>query len=523
MAFETVTDNGDGVRYTRQELIDMQPIYKKIDIVLAGEEAVKKARAEFLPMPNAEDDSEANCARYNSYVGRAVFYPVASRTVEGLNGFVFARDPVIEVPAQLKDFVSDSDGAGVGIIQSAKTTLNHILSHGRSGLFIDYPKTEGSVTVEQLAEGNIRPTIIVYKPRHIRNWRTMVKGSKTVLSLVVLEETHDFEDDSFKITTGVQFRVLRLEVGAVPEGKAVPTTKYKFEIWRGKDASDTEFSIVESGYPTDSKGDPLEDIAFTFVGSKDNTASIDRPPILDLVNVNLGHYRNSADYEEAVFITGQPTLVLAGLTQQWYEDVMDSKVAFGSRSGIVLNVGGTATLLQCQPNTLPMEGMKHKEEQMLALGAKLIEPNSSTKTATEAQIDDTSETSILSACAKNVEAAYLWALQFAALFAGVPENTVEFSINTNFDLSVMDAPTRLQLMKEWQAGQISFTEMRANLRQSGVTTQEDDVAQKEIQEAEDSELQRQRDAIDSGLAANTIDTPPTNQNTNTPPNPKAKK
>lgn len=472
-------DNGsaDGVAYTRQELQDRLIDYRLIDDTLSGERSVKEAGVRYLPMPNAADRSPDNVERYQAYIQRAAYFPFSRKTLSGMVGYAYARDPEIKLPNLLTVLETDSDGAGLSLTQLSKRSLAHTLAYGRSGVFVDYPVTQQGTTLKELQDGDIHPTITIYNPKQIRNWRTKVRGAKLVLSLVVLREKHTFNDDGFKEQVGRQYRVLKLTDNDV----------YTVEIWRGVTYDSTEYVMIqeESGTPLNSNGQTWNEIPFSFIGSENNDPDPDHPPMLDLCNLNIAHYRNSADYEEAVFIVGQPTPVISGLDERWYKEVMNEKVGFGSRGGIVLPTGGSADLLSVPETTMAFEAMKHKEDQALALGAKLISNDDSETTATEAKIDDTSESSVLSTCIQNVVAAYTKALTWCAMFVGSPE-TAEFSINTNFDLSTMDAATRLQLLKEWQAGAISFTEYRENLRKSGITSQDDETAKSEI-EAEEAE------------------------------------
>jgi hypothetical protein len=167
---------------------------------------------------------------------------------------------------------------------------------------------------------------------------------------------------------------------------------------------------------------------------------------------------------------------------------MGSRLALGARAIVMLPVGGAFGIEQVQPNTLAKEAMDQKEAQMLALGAKLVEGSQTVRTATEADIDNTSETSILSTVAKNTAQAFLWGLQWAATFVGVPETGIEFGLNTEFDLVSMTSVERAELVNEWQKGAISFTEMRDNLRRAGVATQDDTVAKAEIEQGQAEQL-----------------------------------
>ena len=153
------------VAFIRPELSKLLPQYYLIRDCLSGEPTIKGARTVYLPMPNAEDQSKENKARYESYVKRAVFYNVTRRTLNGLVGQVFMRDPVIKVPSLLNTVVENASGTGVNLIQQSKKTLSLTLAYSRAGLLVDYPEVpEGGASIADLEAGRVRPTITTYSP-----------------------------------------------------------------------------------------------------------------------------------------------------------------------------------------------------------------------------------------------------------------------------------------------------------------------------------------------------------------------
>ncbi len=462
------------VSYMRKEVKLLLSIYFLIRDCIEGENKVKRAGAKYLPIPNASDVSKENQARYKSYVERAVFYNVTRRTLAGLAGQVFYREPVIEVPSELDNVVADANGAGVDLQQLAKRAMLHVLAFGRSGVLADYPAVEESATVAQLQAGEIRPTIEVYAPWEIINWTTETEGAKRRLTLVVLQENYFYTDDGFEIKEGMQWRELRLVDGV-----------YTVTIWE-KNAG--THNIKEGPFiPKDASGDHLTEIPFSFIGCENNDEFCDYPPLYDLASLNIAHYRNSADYEESCFITGQPTPVFSGLTEDWVTNVLKGSVQLGSRGAVPLPEGGSATLLQVVANSMPFEAMEHKERQMVALGAKLVEQKQVQRTLGEAQIENASETSVLSSSANNVSKAFKYALEKCGLFVGT-EQEIKFDLNTDFSISNMTPDERAQLIKEWQGGAITFEEMRANLRKSGIASLDDKTAADDIKNELDKSM-----------------------------------
>lgn len=467
------------VAFVRPELAALIPQYELIRDCISGETVIKAQREKYLPKPNAHDTSDANRERYNAYLKRAVFYNVTRRTLRGLIGQVFLRPPVIKAPEQLGPMMQNVTGTGVSLEQSAKMSLGHVIAYSRSGLFVDFTNTGGAgASASQIAAGEVRPTIYAYSPLEIINWRVIEVGSKEVLSLVVLLEGFPISDDGFEVKTVPQFRVLKLQNG-----------RYVQEIYRENQPSKWDgltvpkrgnFVLQETIEPTDAAGQPITAIPFFFIGSENNDINPDNPNMYDIASLNIAHYRNSADYEESCYILGQPTPVASGLTEEWVKDVLKGSLNFGSRGGIPLPAGATAELLQAEPNTMIKEAMTDKVEQMRSLGAKLIEDRQTQRTATESKQDNAAEGSVLSSCANNVSAAYVWALKYAAQLMGLSDAGVEFQLNTDFDIASMTPDEVTKAITAWQGGALTFEEMRVTLRRYGWATVDDATAKASI-------------------------------------------
>lgn len=469
------------IDYTRAEVTAQLPKWELVRDCIAGQEAVKTAGTTYLPMPNPEDQSRENKLRYRNYVERAVFVNATGNTKEGLVGQVFAADPVIDLPDSMQLLIEDADGGGVNLIQSAKKTLGENLAFGRAGVLVDFPEApvdlEGNpraFTRAEMQSGAARPVILQFAPECIINWRERLVGSELKLSLVVIAMTYVMHDDGFELITDNEWRVLRLDADNL----------YVSEVWReNKDAKTNvadPFVLVSVAYPTDNTGRRLDTIPFTFVGSLNNNSAPDKPPLYDMAVVNIAHYRNSADYEDSVFMVGQPTPVLTGLNKDWVDSVLKKKIQLGSRGAIPLPVGGDMKLVAAEANSMVKEAMESKERQLVALGAQLVEQQEVQRTLGEAKMEKAVVTSVLVQCAKNTAAAYQQALRWCALFYGEVQDSIFFSLSTDFAITKLPPDERAQLLAEWQGGLVSFTEAREQLRQSGVAYLDDAKAKSEI-------------------------------------------
>lgn len=451
--------------YIHPELDKKLTQYALISDCIEGSQAVKARGLLHLPDPDTSlpltgAEGRGRNARYLGYIARAVFYNVAQRTLEGLVGQIFLRNPNITVPDRMNIIKADIDGAGVTAIQQSKQACKFTLAYSRAGLYIDYPKTNGATSVKDLESGDVRPTIALYGPTRIRNWAYTKFGAKWKLTLVVLDEEYEAEGmDIFERKIETQQRVLRLE-----------DKVYRVEIWR-------DDKLEETLNPTGPKGDPLDEIPFTFIGVEANDGKVEPPAFYSLCDLNIAHYRNSADHEEMLFICGQATPVASGLTAEWAEKYGEIKL--GSRNGVLLPVNGTFELVQADERGAIATEMEHKEKQMVALGAKLVEEKTVQRTATEASQDEAAETSALSSVAKNVGAAYKFAFEWAAYLMGLGDRTtfegdtaIVFDLNSEFDLVKLSSEERKQLMTEWQSGAITDQEYRDSLTRAGIATED---------------------------------------------------
>lgn len=435
-----------------------------------GQDSIKSRGLAYLPMPNPTDRSLENVERYNSYQLRGVFMNMTARTLNGMVGTAFSRAPVATLPAQLEMLYENIDGGAVTLDQQAKQVLSDALAVGRCGLLTDFPTTSGFVSRAQVNSGEVRPVIQFYFAEDIINWRYTTVNSLRKLQLVVLKESYDVDEDEFKRTAADQWRVLRLDKGV-----------YTQQLYRKTPSGIQAFGPPIT--PLQNNSRPFDYIPFEFVGARNNDGGIDEVPLIGLAHINIAHYRNSCDFEEMVFILGQPTTVISGLSKSWVEEVLGGEVKTGSTTALMLPVGSTATYLEVTESQIALKAMEHKESMAAAIGAKLVNPNTVQRTATEASMDDASEQSVLLSAVNNVNAAYKRALGSAALFAGATiTDDLGYELNTDFEIMQLDATALAARVKMWVDGAITFSEVRSILLRAGIAELDVDAAKAELEE-----------------------------------------
>jgi hypothetical protein len=457
------------ITYTRPEVADRFDLWQLVSDACEGEYAVKAQGDVYLPRPNAFDTSQENQSRYDQYLARAVYYNATGRTLTALTGIAFRRWPEIVLPEGLDYLRQDASGSGVTLIQSVQGGVQSVLKAGRAGLLTDYPTVQGGVSrAANLREG-VQATITRYDADSIVNWRTERVGGKQRLSLVVLSETFEQPDD-YGSTTLPQYRELALIDGA-----------YIVRIWR---QAGSKWAISEEYVPRNASGGPWREIPFTFVGAIKNDPSMGPIPLYDLAVLNLAHYRNSADFEDSVYLIGQPQPWMSGLDEAWRDHMEERGIYLGSRAPWLLPANGQAGLMQAEPNNLARQAMIDKQEQMASLGARLLDRSGAVSTAYEAESDDNNAHSVLSLTCDNVSSAYTQALQWAGEMMGARGET-SLSIPTDFAVDKLDAPTLTALLAAVQAGKVPESDFWAALREAGFIDSEktDDEIREELNAA----------------------------------------
>jgi hypothetical protein len=170
-----------------------------------------------------------------------------------------------------------------------------------------------------------------------------------------------------------------------------------------------------------------------FVGAKNNDSTIDDAPLADIAEINIAHFRNSADYEESCFIVGQPSLfITTSMSNEQFKSMNPQGIKLGSRTGHVLGETGSASLLQADPNQLVMEAMKAKEQQMVAIGARIITDRADRETAEAARIRFASENSVLGDVVGNLSEGIRKCIDWVGEFMNADTSDAYFEINREF-------------------------------------------------------------------------------------------
>ena len=450
--------------------------WKKCRDGCAGEEAVKSGRESYLPRLEAQQVPE-----YDRYLMRALYVNASGKTKDSYAGLIFRKDVEVTAPALLKELVDsfedDFTRQHNSLWCAAKDTVRDILEVGRGGWLVDVsannttPKPHGSA--------------VYYKAEDIVNWQTEDReGSDTLVRVILREAFSQPTKDEFTSETAYRYRVLRLtDAGLYTQQVYLPV--------KGKNG-ETDWVGGEIITPS-RQGDALLEIPFTFVGPNNALPDVDRPPLEDLVDVNLSHYRTMADLENARHWVGVPTPVFCG-----FDFAPGSTVQIGSSGGIsAKDSTAKATFLEFTGQGLGAltSASKEKSDYMAALGARLLKDQIENETAEAARIRSTGESATLSSISGTVSEALTLVLRWLVWWAGADDvSGIEVVLNNQFVDSGLDAMTLTALISARQSGLISEETFLWNLKKGNMLDPSGTI-----------ELEMERIASDPGMGGKIIE------------------
>ena len=417
--------------------------WERCEHAAEGQDEIHEYGIKYLPRLSGQTDQE-----YKGYKDRALFYNATQRTIDGLTGMMFLKPPVTEYPTALEAIVADVSMSGLTLHQFAEMIAEEVVKIGRCGVLVDHPPMTDAMTLAQAQSLGMRPYMRMYDAESIINWRTDRISGVDMLTLVVLEEEYEVYDDEFSYDCKPQWRVLDLLEGI-----------YRQRVFRKNEKGD--FYVENEIFPS-SQGKAIARIPFEFFGVRDNRPCVDKPPLLDLVDVNISHYRTTADYEHGLHFTGLPTPVVTG----FYSDDQSASLRIGSGTAWLLpDPASKAFYLEFSGQGLSelREALRAKESMMATLGARILAPEKKgVETAQTAAIHRAGENSVLASIAQSISIGLTHCLEWMANWSGIAGD-VRVEINRDYIPQSMTHQDVAELVKSWQAGAISHETLFDNL------------------------------------------------------------
>ena len=460
-----------------QNFIIWSPRIEKTRDGIAGEDVVKNARFKYLnQLPGQLPE------HYQAYLDRARFVNFGNRVLEMAIGQLYRKDPVIKgIPDEI---LNNVDLTGKSFIYWSREITREMMTTNRVGVLVDWN------------ENQARPYVTIYKFENIINWREQLINGIHQLVMVMLEGEELIPDstDPYKTKSIKIWKELILEnIPEIdtegneiidPDGNTIATPVYKVRDWQKSttDKGKDRFVLVREYTPI-INDKTFDYIPFYMCTTDGVSTQLQKAPIAEIVNVNFGHYRNSADYENRIHFMGTATIVVRG----W-----DESKPFPVGGLAVIDKDGGAQMLEVSPNSSIEEAMKRKEEQMSILGAAMISGKGKyVASAQTANITAQGENANLADISNAMDAIMEKIFTLIMEWYGGTED-VEIEYNTDFENNEMNPQLFTALMSGWQSGAISWPTFFYNLKNKemypgGWTLEDEDTA---IQETLETQIKR---------------------------------
>lgn len=413
-----------GIETRHPEYIKRARQWELIRDCVEGEDVIKMKGEVYLPRAIG-----MSTPRYNAFKRRARFVNYVYQTLEGTHGMIFRRAPVIKYPTEIEKIVNNINREGSSLYQFFSDSVFDIMQTGFGGFLVDMPVSEKDISVFEAEKLGIRPYVTYYAAENIINWKfDIVNGVKVPVLVVLAEKVEADNGDMYSHELQDRFRVLYLDDNNEYHQVVVDKIKHG--------AGNAEYISNESDVLI--RGKRIHYIPFVF--APENCPQ--KPMLLDIAHVNIGHYMKSADYENGVHLTEFPTGWVTGAGPQKDE-----------KGNIIPMVLGQDSFLMFKDPSVKVgnlefsgEGITHSEKalesaelQMVVLGSRIITPERGmSETAESANIHRAGENAKLASFARNMSEKATTILKIICDWEGCSGLTsVEF--NTDYETMHFDA------------------------------------------------------------------------------------
>ena len=424
------------------EYEDMMEKWELPMALMGGTHEMREDGRKWLP----QEPKETNGA-YENRLSRTVLYNAYRRTIQVLTGLPFVRAVIIDqVPSELEYLEQDCDSDDSDITDFAYSLLKDCIDFGKSHVYVDMPRVDGTVTLADRELYKIRPYFAHICPANLISWDVAKIGGRNVLSRIRLKEEVYESDGEWGQNEIEQIHVV------YPD---------RHEIWR-EEKKDEWFLYDE--YPNELGYIPL----VTIYGNKTGFLTAE-PPLEDLAWLNLRHYQKLSDLDNIEHVANVPILFGAGFEKGELEgaEIGPNRAISCSKENSKLNYvehSGNAIAAS-------QKSIKDLEERMASLGSDLIIRKSvDRQTAAARKIDQSESISLLQLMINNVETGIEVAYKIAGDWIDIDVSDVSVTIGDNLDTSDSSSPNLYDILIQRliDEGSITSEQIVAELKRRGV-------------------------------------------------------
>ncbi len=397
--------------------------------VYGGTKTMRLAKDKYLPRHPKEADEE-----HDRRLARAVLFNAFARTVHGLVGMIFRKDPIVpdEMPANIFGHLDNLDQAGRSLTTLVRQSTVDAMIDGHQWWHIEHPQVPRLENREQERALDVRPYWISIRKADALNVQYDLVDGRPVVTLFAYREARTEPDGLFGEREVDCVRVLR---------------PGSWAVWERDD--NDRWALVDEGSSS------LPYVPVVWLPTNESGTFESTPPLLDLAYENVDHWQIRSDHRHAAMFASAPMPVFTGT---------DAKgVTWGPNRALFLpEEGASAQLLESSGASLAStrQDLQDCESRMAALGlAMLVRETRAAETAQAKLLDKSESDSSLSVIARRVEDAVNEALAVHADYLGAELGEARVEINRDFHESLLDATMIGQLSALVASGQLSLETM----------------------------------------------------------------
>ena len=417
------------------------PRWADMDTAIDGEYAVKEQGAKRLPKTGGmEEDTTGQ--KYKAFKDRARFPDITQQALTGIVGLVYEKDPFGLDEAPITNTGQDN-------LELSREVLRMVAAHGREILVVD-------------AGPDGKPYITRYSATSMINWKADPEKPGE-LSLAVFQEDHPDPKDLYDHEGKARFRrYLKLESGAI-----------EVSTWeRDKDVD------IRIGKPVIL---PVKFMPIVVIGSLNLTPDCDPIPLMPVASCAYSYYMKSATYEQALWLVGQPTAWVSGVTDKQYERIR--KLGIGAAALWWLGDDGRAGFLETQGRNIAdvKEAMNDVLKQAESYAVRLTQDNDQVESGAALAKRAAAQHASIYSMADAVSIGLQKAIGMMAQWAGKTPPAELFKLRTDFEREYAGEQMINALNTAINAGNAPLSVMLEALRKSGLTDASDEEMLLEIQ------------------------------------------
>ena len=389
--------------------------------------------------PYSDDD-------YKEYKDGGIFYEATAQSKNAFVGMMFRKPVNYEFSREVdeEEILKEATGTRDNFNIMLKKVADETIQVNRVGILEDVEMATADMQNMSVADAErlgIKSYSVLYPAEAIINWGVENINGRETPVYFVLRETYDDRSTNYLSPTQLNRWRLLLLVDNESGGKEY----YQVVVSQHRAGRRVVDNIVRPLV----NGKPLDYIPFWIVTAYGNEPqNIQVPFTLGLVEMNIGHFRNSCDYEQELRRTAIKTIC----APNW-----DAKNAFPVGGVVSTQTGQDPFFLEASNSSGLADEMTKKEQRLAVLGSQILAQKGRYVEAAEtAAIQSEGEQSIIGSLAQSIEEVATEILNLKLEWRGMSGITGKVKLNKDYYVDKVPEQQLAVFVQLLQTGRMSF-------------------------------------------------------------------